>query len=319
MLLDLDAWRAVAHPFYEVFPRRPAAEAGAEVDARVVGELLLSRVSTPHQMLVHDPLTRRAVCHEYLLFERFHSGGGLGEAAETGFNVHPKQLHLIDMSRRYVSSKSASRSEGVLIPHRMLDYDPSLDPPIAMLDATSPKGRLLVSAHELLTSSVRASDAMDIASVFVSMVERFMLGRKRGEEVRERAASTLPFALRTHIEDQLGEAALTPAALCATFGISRSVLYRQFEDEGGVSRYLRNRRLDRCFFELAGAPKTRGMISAVARRWGFDDQNAFLRHFKERFGMPPTACLASGEPPTFDVSSSPLKVATKWLENLQNS
>lgn len=86
MSLDFEAWRAVAEPFYEVYPKWPVERAGADVEATVAGELLLSRVSTAEQILIHEPLSRRSVCHEYLLFERFRSGGGFGEVTKTRFS-----------------------------------------------------------------------------------------------------------------------------------------------------------------------------------------------------------------------------------------
>ncbi|MEM9765432.1 MAG: helix-turn-helix domain-containing protein [Pseudomonadota bacterium] len=318
MKLDFEAWRAVAEPFYDVYPKWPVERAGADVEATVAGELLLSRVSTAEQILIHEPLSRRTVCHEYLLFERFHSGGGLGEVADVGFTAHPTRLHIIDMSRRYVSSKRASQSEGVLISHHMLGYDPSIDPAVATLDIASPRGRLLANAHALLTSQPDGSEVDDIAAAFVSMVERFMLGRDGSEKVRERATNALPFALRSYIEDSLRDPALTPETLCAAFGVSRSALYRHFESDGGVSRYIRNRRLNRCLLEIAGGPPRRGRIAAVARRWGFDDQNAFLRHFKKRFGVAPSACLAGVAAPTA-APAAPLPLlgtVTAWLEQL---
>ncbi|MEL6323440.1 MAG: helix-turn-helix domain-containing protein [Pseudomonadota bacterium] len=318
MKLDFEAWRAVAEPFYEVYRKRPVEIAGAEVEATVAGDLLLSRVSMAEQILVHDPLSRRSICHDYLLFERFHRGGGIGEVGDIGFCAHPTRLHLIDMSRRYVSSKGASRSEGVLIPHSVLAYDPSVDPAFATLEIASPQGRLLANAHALLTLRPDVAEIDDLVAAFVSMVERFMLGRSGGERVRECAADALAFTLRSHIEAGLGDSTLTPDALCVAFGISRSALYRHFEEDGGVSRYIRNRRLNRCLLELAGGPPTRGRISAVARRWGFVDQNAFLRQFKKRFGVPPSECLAGGAAPNpAPDGPSPLsRTIAGWLDGL---
>ncbi len=265
-----------------------------DVDVRPLHDLLLSRISAPEQMLVHDPKTRRDVSHDYLLFERFHSGGGLGEVADVGFSAHPSRLHLVDMSRRYVSLKGASRSEGVLIPHALVAYDPSVDPAVASIDLVSGRGRLLASAHQLLTRSSVQADAeetSELVAVFVSLVERFMLGRQT-TAARERAEASLPLVLRNYIRTHLADPGLGPEKLCAAFGVSRAALYRHFEDEGGVGRYLRNRRLDRCFYELAGLPPARGRVSRVAHRWGFHDPTRFNRLFRERFGMPPSACCA---------------------------
>lgn len=62
--------------------------------------------------------------------------------------------------------------------------------------------------------------------------------------------------------------------------MSHAALSRHFEKEGGVAGYIRNRRLDRCFFELAGAKPSRGEVSTVARRWHFADPKHHNRHYR---------------------------------------
>lgn len=316
--LELDEWRCAAEPFYEVYPRRPYASAGVTVGLRVSGQFMLSKLSAPEQMLVHDPSERKGVCHDYLLFERFFDGGGLGEIDGISFEAHPLRMHLIDMSRRYVSSKKASRSQGVLIPHHLIAYDPSVDPAFVAIDFASARGRLLATAQMLLFAETEPDETEDLCSVFMSLIERFMLRRENTDAVRERAAQALPFELRSYIDANLGNAGLNPSSICSAFGISRSVLYRNFEDNGGVARYLRNKRLDRCYLELAGAPPSWGQVSAVAKRWGFRDANTFLRQFKERFGIPPSSCLASDTRAQSDAHAQVNRLATMWLKELES-
>lgn len=319
MRVDLEEWRAIADPFYDVHPRVPRAQAGVDVHAVERNGLLLSQLFSPEQMLIHDPGSRPLVNHAYLLFERFESGSGLADVAGDGFSVRPSQLHVIDMSRRYVSLKQASRSRGVLIPHAMLDYDPSRDPAFVTLDLDSAPGRLLASAHELLAEGLSARDEASVppemAPAFVSLVERLMLKRD-SPAARERREAALPLTLRNYIGANLADPALSPATLCAAFDLSRTTLYRYFEDEGGVARHIRNRRLDRCFSELAGAEPARGRVSAVARRWGFSDATAFNRLFRARFGVPPSACFAAPHAVAGAQTSLLIQTAQTWLRQL---
>lgn len=281
-----------------------------KADVRVVNELLITKMSTPSQILVHEPSTRWDICHEFVLFERFHDGGGHAEVDDMGLEVTPSRLHMIDMSRRYVSRKRPSRSEGVLIPHAMLGYDPSVDPAAATINVASARGRFLASAHALLASGLDDADVDetgDVVSTFVSMVERFMLGSK-GDDARDGADRALLYALRAHNAANLADPMLTADALCTAFGVSRATLYRRFDEGGGVARYLRNSRLDRCLFDLAGCAHERGRIAQVARRWGFHDPSTFNRLFKERFGVPPSDCSSSDFAPAEAATSRPVVV-----------
>jgi len=89
--------------------------------------------------------------------------------------------------------------------------------------------------------------------------------------------------------------------LCSAFGLSRSALYRLFAPLGGVSDYIRRRRLERARLALNGASLERGGIGKLARRFGFSSDDAFSRAFKARFGVAPREAaqirvLAPAEP-----------------------
>ena len=150
MDLDLDQWRALAQPYYEVFPREPKESAGVTIEVTTVDTLLATKLLAPAQNLVHDPVNQKGICHEYLLFERFYSGGGKGEVGDMGFSLNPDSLHMIDMSQRYVSAQRRSSSRGILIPHAAVGYTPGDDPPVYSSALDSPSGRILAAAHEAL-------------------------------------------------------------------------------------------------------------------------------------------------------------------------
>ena len=59
--------------------------------------------------------------------------------------------------------------------------------------------------------------------------------------------------------------------------------------EAGISLgdWLRTRRLEACRDELAVPGAKRLNVSAVGRRWGFDDPTNFGRAFKRTYGLTP--------------------------------
>ncbi len=106
--------------------------------------------------------------------------------------------------------------------------------------------------------------------------------------------STREEAVRAHIEDHLNDPELGMAQLCRTFAMSRRTVYRMFAGDGGVARYLTERRLARAFGELSTASPSRGLISAVAERYGFVDQNHFSRLFRKKFQIAPSDAIGVG-------------------------
>lgn len=322
MHLDLEQWRELASPIYEVYPREPVERAGVDIEIEETDGLFMAKVATPAQMLIHDPTIRKDVCHDYLLFERFYEGGGQAEVGDIGFDVSPSRLHVIDMSQRYVSMKARSLSRGICIPHALLGYQRGEEPAFTSVEMNSPKGRLLAAAHaELLNTHTdrTAQDAALIAQTFVGLVRQLVLGPRPGEAPSENRDLPLTLLVQDYIATNLHDPSLGVDTLAAVFDVSRATLYRHFEKEGGVARTIRNLRLDRCFFELAGAKPSRGQVSAVARRWQFTDPKHFNRLFRDRFGLSPSACLSTGAHPGSGAPSDQIRIVEHWLDHIRHS
>lgn len=88
------------------------------------------------------------------------------------------------------------------------------------------------------------------------------------------------------IMERLADPNLTPEKLCRAVGVSRSRLYRIFEPAGGISNYVRRKRLLKTRDALADSLDRRS-ISGIAEAWGFTDASAYSRMFKSEFGMSP--------------------------------
>ena len=106
-----------------------------------------------------------------------------------------------------------------------------------------------------------------------------------------RAHRTRKAAVRAYIEDHLNDPGLGVDQLCRAFAMSRRSVYRMFAGDGGVARYLTERRLARAYGELSAASPSRGLIYAVAERNGFVDQNHFSRLFRNKFHIAPSEAV----------------------------
>ncbi|MEO1656712.1 MAG: helix-turn-helix domain-containing protein [Pseudomonadota bacterium] len=321
MKIDLEQWRELASPFYEVFPKEATEQAGVDIDVQERDHLFLSKVASPRQVLVHNPSTNKQACHDYLLFERFYAGGGKGEVGDTGFTVTPDRMHLIDMSQRYVSDKERSLSHGVCIPHAALGYVPGEQPAFASLALNSAKGRLLAAAHaELLNagSDPNRNDSETLVQAFIVLIKQLMLGQDTEETRSLGRELPMQLLLRDYIAANLQRPDLSARHLEDGFGLSRATLYRHFAAEGGIARYIRNRRLDRCFFELAGAQPVRGQVAAVARRWHFTDASQFNRLYRQRFGTSPSDTLSpTQKPPATGAPPHQARIVQNWMDKFQ--
>ncbi len=80
---------------------------------------------------------------------------------------------------------------------------------------------------------------------------------------------------------------LSVAGITAALGISRSVVYRLFERDGGLLAYDRMRRL-RAVHRAMSNPLNGSTLVELAARYGFRDQAALSRSFRKAFGTTPS-------------------------------
>lgn len=92
------------------------------------------------------------------------------------------------------------------------------------------------------------------------------------------------------IERKLGDPDITPARIAQIEGISERYLQKLFEATGdSFTHYLRERRLQRCWADLANAAEAHRSVSDIAFSCGFSDAAHFSRSFRDRFGLSPRA------------------------------
>jgi AraC family transcriptional regulator, positive regulator of tynA and feaB len=94
--------------------------------------------------------------------------------------------------------------------------------------------------------------------------------------------------LRSAIEANLTNPALSPVAVAATVGVSLRYANAVLASENtSVARLIQTRRLERCRQALADSTQAHRLISDIAYRWGFSDMTHFGRRFKAAYGLLP--------------------------------
>ena len=92
--------------------------------------------------------------------------------------------------------------------------------------------------------------------------------------------------VRQVVQQHLRSPALEPGNLGRMVRMSRSNLYRLFEDTGGIARYIQRQRLLEAHAILADAASTQ-KASAIAEDLCFADVSSFRRAFRREFGYTP--------------------------------
>jgi len=131
-------------------------------------------------------------------------------------------------------------------------------------------------------------------------------GVNPGEAAAETPAmkELLVYQIKRYIRQNLGLTDLSPDRIARKFGISRRQLYHFMEPVGGITRYQRRLRLQRCLSDLQNPEHARLTLSEIAYRWGFKHPATSNRSFRAAFGTTPGEARAGA---LVERTSSPFK------------
>lgn len=235
-------------------------------------------------------------------------GGAVGDMNGAALDALGESTLLTDMAQPQHHVSEASSTAYFHIPRALAErYLPSVRSLHGL--AIPPSTAALLREH--LRQIWRHADRLPVdqgtrlAGTVMDLLAVAVAQERGGRATPEAVAGAAMMRARAEIEARLGSATLTVATLCRALGMSRSALYRLFEDEGGVHAYIRQRRLESVAAAL-GESTERDRIADIAERWGFCDAAYLGRLFRERFGMTPSDYRAfSRSRPVLQSSETP--------------
>ena len=224
--------------------------------------------------------------------QRYFSGGLIGQFQDVPFEIRPGMIAVIDQSNPYDALHDASLTQSIYISRSTLDL--KTDTPFAplVLAPRHPLTKVLHNEFDRMYSPLLAGAGRlptDCTDRFTACVKMAVHRGQQGKDVRAQARDALRDLISEHIEKHLDSPDLTVASLLRTFGVSRASLFRMFETEGGVRRYITTRRLFRAVHMISTDPLRRGQVSQAAERWGFSSNVDFNRKVQRVFGTSPGA------------------------------
>lgn len=283
----LAAWAALL-PWFEVGAGRPEEDFQVEAEAWLIGSMVLSVTAMPAVWLAR---TEALIIADGRLDYAVIAGNApwtlrLGEAA--ALVVEPGAICVLDNTQPFRVEHEGGAFTILNVPRPLLSH-PRLPADLhgALLRHTLALilGDFMLGLRSRLTSlAVREAPAVETA-----LSDLLVSGLVAGAEApgaREGDASLLQQTGR-FIDQKLADA-LTVSDVARAMGVSRSRLYRIFEQVGGVQRFILRRRLHSARVMLL-QPSARPMgIAEVAHATGFASATHFSRLFKARFGVSPS-------------------------------
>jgi AraC-like DNA-binding protein len=249
----------------------------------------------------------------------------VGECDGRTVKAEPGALQFRDMSRLTASRLDSVDLMSIMIPRNLAP--PSLLGPamhgVALPPTTS--GVRLVRAH-MRALLDEAEHLPDVALDTAIQALLLLAGRVAGVEtpIGTPELSSLQGTVRRsavdYIERRLlaGDIAFDIDLLSPSVGVSRATLYRAFDGDGGVNRYIQDRRLHHARLALQRRKEVQ-TITEIAYDHGFASPNHFSRLFRARYGYPPSEIEVQKAKHDVTMSDGPIRhdLLSAWLSEIR--
>jgi AraC-like DNA-binding protein len=287
-----DAWCEWVRPTFGIMPM-DSVRYGFQAENHVwrLGDMAVSQVSAPPVRVKRQKadLRRDPVDHWVLSFCK--QGATVITTDRASIKAPAGVPFLWSLGEASESERTqVDRTQLFLARDAFCDIAPLLDTErCSVLD--TPLGRLLGDYMLALERRLPAMTRADLPRL--TQATGAMIAAVVGPSAERIAVAKGPIDLgrlervRQAVRKQLRSPALAPMTLCHVLGISRSNLYRLFEDVGGVARYIQSRRLHEAHAMLSQTA-TNHAISLIAEELCFPDASSFSRAFKREFGYSPS-------------------------------
>jgi AraC-like DNA-binding protein len=287
-----DIWRESISPLLDSTPERPDGFY-AEVEAYHLGSLLLGRSRASSQQFQRGRLIRNRDGVDHFFVQLYLDGGYTGEHAGRDIRVRPGDVGILDLGMEIRTRTPDFDCLNLVIPRDLLRSlaRNGADPGGIVFSGDTAMGRILANHIATVWRNLPGLPCREIDCVGQALLGVLAACLGSWQSAVREPASPLALAtleaMRDYIERNLDSPELTPTHLCQAFRCSRSFLYRLFEPEGGVTRFIQHRRLQRCHRELTSPGGPRRRIGEIACHWGFANQSHFCRLFHQTFGFSP--------------------------------
>lgn len=197
---------------------------------------------------------------------------------------------------RVSGGRQAHHNAGVRFsaPYETVGYDPSQFKNSVSIDVSSPFGQVLTGGLAPFVQAMETATGSDMSALeagILGLMRAFLHQHRAEEEDLASFRQAQILAMRRFVERNFLHADISAVAMCARFGVSRSSLFRAFEEVGGLASYAARCRVIALFEELAITKPARGAVARIAPKWGFPDASQLHRQFVRHIGIPPSEAV----------------------------
>jgi AraC-like DNA-binding protein len=290
----LTVWREAIDVLFDVAPAEPDAELRPVVlENWLFGPTVLSAGSGPGFRYERSPRAIARDGRDMYMIQVYSAGQCRVLSGAPERMTRPGDVLITDLARPIRTEETAFRNVNLMVPRSTLA--PLLRNPDGhggrLVERERPLAILLGShLHELVRQAPHLAppQAVDVIASTVPLIAA-ALNSEADDATMSGVMAALGCRIRQHIESHLDDAQLGAEILAKRFNLSRASVYRLFVADGGVRRYIQQRRLERARLEVVAPRQHHRTIADIGKAAGYAHVQDFVRAFREQFGISPGA------------------------------
>lgn len=261
------------------------------VRSRIFGNMVVGNTSFNNQICRRTPEIIRQSHVDNVLLQLIVTGGYVGDFNGTNVSVEAGDMFFLDLAQKLESRKRPGNRVTIAIPREDLGFLLSKrDVHGLVLRSGTATNKMLfnyIMGIDSTLASMRNDEVPYIQEGLMTLVKASVEG-VNARDMKDMQV-TLPIKQRIldFISFNISNHELSPSYIMRHFNVSHSHLYRAFEDEGGVARTIRNKRLDLAHKLLSSDMDKRLSLKQIRQKVGFPDRSTFSKFFMERFDETP--------------------------------
>lgn len=315
-------WREAVSTLFEVDEFQVAADDRfrADMSTYALGPVLFAAARASGQRFRRSLRTIAASGIDHVIIQLYVKGSYEGVAGMGPISVRAGDVCVLDLAHTLETRATAFENLTFVVPRPKLVS--RIAKPDALHGLVVPRegviagmiGRHLQTLAEF-APRMRMSDCGAIVEGSIDLLAACLRAEIERRDLASGGSTDMLIRMRQHIDANLADPNLSVEQLRDRFGLSRASLYRLFMPYGGITSYIRSRRLHRAFFDLANPDLS---IKEILRRWQFSSKDSFSRAFKSAYGISPTVARYAGLKAEFDdlrFSAGESSILSHWMRN----
>ncbi|MBB3659120.1 AraC-like DNA-binding protein [Rhizobium sp. BK650] len=289
---QFQAWRAHMAPLVDVhLPDDKSSDDGflAEQIGWRLGDILIIQQRAQAYSYIRDQAMLRSSPIDHWNVGLLRSGRVWTEVSRDVTEAGPGEVFFRSLGYPFRGRMTDSVAVLVFLPYELLAANASLLQGANNTLLSGSLAELLVNYITVLEtklSNLTTGEVPRIVQTISDMVVACAASSTRADTGQTQTGTGMMERAHRYIHLNLHSDNLTPDVMCRALGISRTRLYQLFEASGGVSNYIRKRRLLQAYADLSNPTDSR-QISEIAESAGFDTAANFTRAFSHEFGLSP--------------------------------